>query len=53
MTRSVSISMAQDIAHLRPIGMYLQDATLAIDLLCSLKNCNGRIAGSSILPGHT
>ena len=25
----------------------MQDATLAIDLLCSLKNCNGRIAGPS------
>ena len=24
----------------------MQDATLSIDLLCSLKNCNGRIAGT-------
>ena len=28
-----------------PVLCCVQDATLAINLLCSLKNCNGRIAG--------
>ena len=29
--------------------LHLKDATLAIDLLCSLGNCNGRIAGALII----
>ncbi|KAI9063018.1 dienelactone hydrolase [Trametes sanguinea] len=37
----------------KELAAYDEDATLAIDLLCSLKNCNGRIAATGMcLGGH-
>ncbi|KAH9944426.1 dienelactone hydrolase [Epithele typhae] len=37
----------------KTIAAYDEDAALAIDLLCSLKNCNGRIAATGMcLGGH-
>ncbi|KLO14430.1 dienelactone hydrolase [Schizopora paradoxa] len=39
----------------KEVASYDEDAKMAIDLLCSLKNCNGRIAGESTgmcLGGH-
>ncbi|KAI0639353.1 dienelactone hydrolase [Trametes polyzona] len=37
----------------KELAAYDEDATLAIDLLCSLKNCNGRIASTGMcLGGH-
>ncbi|KAJ3552061.1 hypothetical protein NM688_g4355 [Phlebia brevispora] len=37
----------------KEVAAYDEDATLAIDLLCSLKNCNGRIAATGMcLGGH-
>ena len=37
---SVTIVIAAPFTDTHP-----QDLTLTVDLLCSLKNCNGRIAG--------
>ncbi|KAF9654367.1 dienelactone hydrolase [Thelephora ganbajun] len=37
----------------KTVAAYDEDATLAIDLLCSLSNCNGRIAATGMcLGGH-
>ncbi|RPD82601.1 dienelactone hydrolase [Lentinus tigrinus ALCF2SS1-7] len=37
----------------KEVAGYDEDATLALDLLCSLKNCNGRIAATGMcLGGH-
>ncbi|KAL7285275.1 hypothetical protein ACG7TL_000369 [Trametes sanguinea] len=37
----------------KEVAAYDEDAALAIDLLCSLKNCNGRIAATGMcLGGH-
>ncbi|KAI0801313.1 dienelactone hydrolase [Fomes fomentarius] len=37
----------------KEVAAYDEDATLSIDLLCSLKNCNGRIAATGMcLGGH-
>ncbi|KZT74668.1 dienelactone hydrolase [Daedalea quercina L-15889] len=37
----------------KELAAYDEDATLSIDLLCSLKNCNGRIAATGMcLGGH-
>ncbi|KAI0704846.1 dienelactone hydrolase [Cytidiella melzeri] len=37
----------------KTVAAYDEDATLSIDLLCSLKNCNGRIAATGMcLGGH-
>jgi len=37
----------------KEVAAYDEDATLSIDLLCSLKNCNGRIATTGMcLGGH-
>lgn len=32
----------------KELAAYDEDATLSIDLLCSLSNCNGRIAGECL-----